>query len=330
MKICVYGCGAIGSLLAARLAQSGAEVCVLARGAHLHAMQSDGLTLIADKESAPDPVRIGASASPADFGEQDVVFLTMKSHTVVAIANDIEPLLGANTVVVTTGNGLPWWYFYGITDNPSAPELTSVDPERKLWQAIGPERAIGCVVYPAARIESPGIVRHVFGDRFALGEPDGSSSTRVATVAKLLQSAGFDAPVQVDIRTEIWTKLIANAAYNPVSVVTGQTLGEMIDDPATHRLLLTIMEEVTGIAHALQCDVPLTPLELIDATRPFGAHKTSMLQDFEAGRSLELGPVVDAVIEMAGLQGIAVDNLAKVRLQVSGILGRATVNGVSG
>jgi 2-dehydropantoate 2-reductase len=307
MKVCVYGCGAIGSLIAVRLAAAGAIVSVVARGAHLDAIRSNGLQLVPLDGGEPETVQVVATDNPAELGEQDVVFLTMKSHAVPAVAAEIAPLLGDNTLVVTAANGIPWWYFHGLAGD--AREIASVDPGLKLWNAIGPERAIGCVVYPAAKIESPGVVRHVFGDRLTIGVPDGRSHARVNELAKLLESAGFVAPVQDDIRVDIWTKLVANAAFNPVSVMTGKTLGEMIDDQATCELLRKIMAEVVAVAAAYDVVPAMSPDELLAATRQLGSHKTSMLQDLEAGRSLELAPIVGAVIEMAGMSGVAVPNL---------------------
>jgi len=312
MRVCIYGCGAIGSLLAARLGHSGAETSVIARGSHLEAMQANGLTLLPIEGGERMTVALNAGDDPGEIGQQDAVFLTMKSHAVPAIADAIGPLLGPDTVVVTAYNGIPWWYFYGLADDLGCPELLSVDPGKKLWQTIGPQRALGSVVYPAAAIESPGVVRHVFGDRFALGEPDGRSSARLTDIAELLTTAGFDAPVSADVRSEIWTKLVANAAFNPVSVITGKTLGAMLDDEATYRLLAQIMAEVVGVARVLGVEVAMAPLKLLEATRQLGQHKTSMLQDYEAGRALELGPMVVAILELAEWLGVDVSNLNMV------------------
>jgi 2-dehydropantoate 2-reductase len=313
MKICVYGCGAIGSLIAARLADGGANVSVLARGAHLAAMQANGLKLLPMNNGEPLTASVNASGNPVEIGVQDVVFLTLKSHSVPGIADEIAPLLGPNTVVVTAYNGLPWWYFYGADNDFGIPGLTSVDPGGRLWQSIGPERALGCVVYPAAAIESPGVVRHVFGDRFTIGEPDGRPTVRAAAVSGTLELAGFTAEVSSDIRTDLWAKLVANAAFNPISVITGKTLGEMMDDAATYRLLQQVMAEVIEVAAALAVDVPVTPGQLLAVTRQLGNHKTSMLQDYEAGRKLELAAVVDAVLEVASLRGVSASNLKMVR-----------------
>jgi len=312
VKVCIYGCGAIGSLLAVRLANSGLATSAVARGSHLEAIQANGLTLLAAAGDESLNVAIRASDDPAELGEQDVVFLTMKSHGAPAVAHAIAPLLGPETMVVTAYNGFPWWYFFGLADDVGCPELLSVDPGKKLWHAIGPQRAIGCVVYPAAVVESPGVVRHVFGERFTLGEPDGSNSDRLTKLSGALRSAGFEAPVSAEIRTEIWTKLVANCAFNPVSVLTGKSLGAMLDDEATYRLLAQIMVEVIGVARALGVEVTLPPEKLLEATRQLGHHKTSMLQDYEAGRTLELGPLVAAVVELAEWRGVDVSSLNMV------------------
>lgn len=312
MNICIYGCGAIGSLLASRLAASGACVTAVARGEHLATIRDRGLQLIEADGTAAPPVHFAATDRPEELGAQDVVLLTLKSHSLSAIADDIAPLLGPRTNVVTVANGIPWWYFHGLEAVRGTPELASVDPGRRLWNAIGPERAIGCVIYPAATVIRPGVVQHTFGNRFVLGEPDGSQSDRVAALADVLQTAGFAVPIQTDIRAEIWNKLVANAAFNPVSVITGQTLGAMIDTVATHTLLENIMTEATAVAISLGATPLRTPAELLAATRALGAHKTSMLQDLEAGREPELEQVVGAVIELAGLMGVAVPNLATV------------------
>jgi len=310
MKVCVYGCGAIGGLLAARLAASGAAVSVVARGKQLEAIRESGLRLLPPDGGKANVAHVAATDDPTEFPPQDVVFLTMKSHAVPEVAPFIEPLLGPETMVVTATNGIPWWYFYGLEGRYGSPELSSVDPGRRLWNAIGPERAIGCVVYPAGAVTSPGVVQHIFGDRFALGEPATGQSERLCKITGLLRAAEFDAPVQDDIRVDIWTKLVANAAFNPVSVMTGKSLGAMIDDPAVNSLLLSIMQEVVDVAAALGVRPALTPVELIDAMRALGAHDTSMLQDWRAGRALELGPVVQVVLELAAWRGVATPSLS--------------------
>lgn len=302
-KVCIYGVGAIGGFLAARLALAGQHVTGVARGQQLDAIRENGLSLI--EEGRRRTVRIDCVEDPAEAGPQDVVFMTMKSHSAPAVAESIAPMLDSETIVVTTGNGFPWWYFYqsNLRDHPEY--LRHVDPAARLWKSIGPERAIGSVVYPAARVSEPGVIEHVFGDRFTLGEPDGSMSDRVRMLASMLTEAGLDASAIDDIRSEIWAKLVANCAYNPVSVISNATLGGMLDDPDVYRMLEQIMIEASALAAELKVRLPLTPKQLLELTRPFGVHKTSMLQDIEAGRPIELDPIVGAIRELAQYYDVA-------------------------
>lgn len=296
-NVCIFGVGAIGGFLAARLALTGQHVTGIARGRQLIAIREKGLSLIEGGQRRT--VQIECVEDPAEAGPQDVVFMTMKSHSAPAVAETIAPMLDSKTAVVTTGNGFPWWYFYesNLRDYPEF--LHHVDPGARLWRNIGPERAIGGVVYPAARVSEPGVIEHVFGDRFTLGEPDGSISDRVQVIAAMLAEAGLDVSAIEDIRSEIWAKLVANCAYNPVSVITNATLGGMLDDPEIHRILEGIMTEASELAAAMNVHPSLTPQQLLEVTRPFGAHKTSMLQDIEAGRSIELDTIVGAIRELA-------------------------------
>jgi len=302
-RICIFGVGAIGGYLAARFALAGQPVTGIARGAQLAAIRRNGLILIENGERLT--ASIACVEEPADAGPQDFVFLTMKSHAVPSVAATIAPLLGADTVVITACNGFPWWYFHALDRSDKAPILERVDPGARLWNAIGPQRAIGSVVYPAARTPEPGMVEHIFGNRFTLGEPDGSMSERVRILADLCAAAGFEAPVVADIRTEIWAKLVMNAAYNPVSLLTGGTLGDMLDDAGVHSLLARLMGEVVRVAATLAVVLPLAPEQLIGLTRPLGAHQTSMLQDLEAGRAVELDTIVGAIRDLARLSGVA-------------------------
>jgi 2-dehydropantoate 2-reductase len=295
-KVCIYGVGAIGGFLAARLALAGQTVAGIARGAQLTAIRKNGLSLIEAGERRT--VHIDVCEDPAEAGPQDVVFMAMKSHSAPAVAEAIGPLLGPHTIVVTAANGLPWWYFYQSHVDAHPPFLEHVDPGARLWQSIGPERAIGSVVYPAARVAEPGVIEHVFGDRFTLGEPDGSISERVEGLQAMLTEAGLDAATVTDIRAEIWAKLVANCAYNPVSIITDATLGDMLDAPDVYRLLERIMTEAADVAAAVNIDLPVTPKQLLELTRPLGAHKTSMLQDLQAGRSVELDTIVGAIREL--------------------------------
>jgi 2-dehydropantoate 2-reductase len=322
---CIFGMGAIGSYLAARLARAGVRVTGVCRGAQLEAVRARGLTLV--EQGRRDTVQVRAVAGADEAGRQDVVFLTLKSGDLPAAAPSLRPLLGPDTVVVTVGNGFPWWYFYRAGPGGVNPTLASVDPRGALWRLVGPEHALGCVVYPAARIVEPGVVEHVYGTRFALGEPDGSISERLKRIAAMLQSAGLEAPMRQDIRAEVWTKLTVNAAYNPVSILTGGTLGQMLDDSGVAATLGAIMTESIAVAASLGARVPLTPRQLMELTRPLALHRTSMLQDLEAGRRVEIDPIAGAVAELARLRNVrtpALDTvlaMARLRARIAGCYG---------
>jgi len=294
----------------------------IARGRQLDAIRKNGLSLI--ERGQRHTAQIRCVENTAEAGLQDVVFMTMKSHSAPAVAESIVPLLGPDTIVVTAGNGIPWWYFFqsNLRDHPAF--LEHVDPDGRLCRSIGPERAIGSVVYPAARISEPGVVEHVFGDRFTLGEPDGSISNRVKRLETMLTEAGLDASAIADIRSEIWVKLVANCAYNPVSVITNATLGAMLDDPDVYQILERIMVEASEVAAAMNVHLPVTPKQLLELTRPLGTHKTSMLQDLEAGRSIELDTIVEAIRELAQHYRVvtpAIDSVSALAMQRARLAG---------
>lgn len=322
---CIYGVGAIGGYLAAKLAMAGVRVTGISRGAQAEAIRSKGLTLI--EQGRRDTVQIRTAASPQEAGQQEVVFLTLKANDLPGIAASLRPLLGPGTSVVTVGNGFPWWYFFRAGPGGANPTLASVDPRGALWRLVGPEHAIGCVVYPAARIVEPAVIEHVYGNRFSLGEPDGTISERLKAIAAMMKSAGLDAPVRQDIRTEIWTKLAVNAAYNPVSILTTGTLGQMLDDVGTANTLHALMSESMSVALSLGVKVPLQPRQLMELTRPLALHKTSMLQDLEAARRIEIDPIAGAVVELARLRNVrtpaldAVLALARLRARLAGCYG---------
>ncbi len=322
MKIGIYGAGAIGGLLGARLVKAGFEVTLIARGPHLEAMRSKGLRLIGEGDGFTIPVR--ATGDPAEAGQQDYVLVALKSAAVAGVVDKMPPLLGDKTAVVMAVNGLPWWYFHALEGPLRDRRLASVDPEDKQWTAIGPERVIGCVVYPAAEVVKPGVVRHVSGDRFALGEPDGRRSARVEALSRAFIAAGFKAPVRTDIRTEIWVKLWGNVAFNPISALTGATLRRICEDPATRALARRIMDEVEAIAGRLGVKMPIDVERRIAGAAAIGEHKTSMLQDLERGRPLELDAVVGAVAELGRMVEVptpAIDAVFALLRQKAMLLG---------
>ncbi len=299
MKICIYGAGAIGAYLGASLAATGCEVSFIARGPHLAAMRANGLTLLVGGEEKN--VRVNCTDNPAELGVQDYVIVTLKAHSVISIVEQMQPLLGADTAVVTAQNGILWWYFHGLPGAWESRHLESADPGGKIWNELGPERAIGCVVYPSCEIVEPGVVKHISGNRFMLGEPDGSKSDRVVALSRVLAEAGLKAPVRKKIRDDIWFKLLGNATFNPISVLTGATLEQMGTDPGVRGVIYNMMTEAQGVATKLGVKFAMSIDKRIDGGADVGAHKTSMLQDFEAGRPLELDALVASVAEMGQL-----------------------------
>ncbi len=307
MKICIYGAGAIGAYLGAELAGTGADLSFVARGPHLEAMKANGLTLhIGDKEKN---VKVPCTDNPAELGPQDYVIMTLKAHSVLPVIDQIKPLLGPDTAIVTAQNGILWWYFYQLKGPWENHHLESADPGGKIWDTLGPERAIGCVVYPSCEIVSPGVVKHLDGNRFMLGEPDGSKSERAVALGKLMTEAGLKAPVRKKIRDDIWFKLLGNATFNPVSVLTHATLEQMGKDPSTRALIFKMMTEASAVAEKLGVRFAMDIDKRIDGGTAVGAHKTSMLQDFEARRPLELDALVGALTEMGQLVGVETPTL---------------------
>jgi len=304
MRVCVFGAGAIGGYLAAKLAAAGRlEVSLVARGAHLEAIRANGLRLI--EGDAETGHKVAASAEAAEFGPQDYVLLTLKAHSVSGALAAMVPLIGPDTAVVTMQNGVPWWYFHRHGGTLEGTRIEAVDPSGRIWDAIGPQRAIGAVVYPAAEVEAPGVVRHVSGRRFSLGEPSGEKSERVTAIARELVAAGLQAPVRTDIRAEIWLKLWGNLSFNPISALTRSTLAAIVADPGTRAAARAMMVEAEAIAEALGVTFPLDVDHRIAGAGAVGEHKTSMLQDLERGRPMEIDALVGAVQELGRLTDVA-------------------------
>jgi 2-dehydropantoate 2-reductase len=302
MKICVYGAGAIGGLVGAKLARAGEEVSLIARGAHLEAMKTKGLKLLS--EEGEFTVRPRCAANAAELGPQDYVVLALKAPAVAGIVDQMQPLLGPDTAVVMAINGVPWWYFHGLEGQFRDHRLKTVDPGDRQWRGIGADRVLGCVVYPAAEVVEPGVVRHQSGDRFSLGEPDGSRSERVQKLSRAMIAAGLKAPVKPDIRTEIWVKLWGNVAFNPISALTGGTLKGICDDLSTRSLARSIMNEAEAVAARLDIKMPIDVERRIDGAAGVGEHKTSMLQDLERKRPTEIDAIVGAVAELGDVVGV--------------------------
>jgi 2-dehydropantoate 2-reductase len=300
VTVAIVGAGAIGGLLGAHLARSGEEVILIARGPHLAALRSRGLTVRGGAEEFT--VHPRATDDIAVIGEADAVFITLKAHGIPPAAARIGAALQPDAAVVGAMNGIPWWYF------PDR-HLESVDPGGVIARSIPLGQVVGCVVYPAASIVEPGVVLHEEGDRFSLGEPDGSKSERVQQLSTLLGAAGFKAPVQARLRNEIWLKVAGNATLNPVSVVTRATLGEMFATEQSRELIRTLMEEVASVARSLGVELPVSIEKRMAGAAAVGGHKTSMLQDLEAHKPLELDALLGAVIEIAGWNDVEVPSL---------------------
>jgi 2-dehydropantoate 2-reductase len=305
MKLCVFGAGAIGGLMAAKLAAKGdAEVTVIARGPHLAAMQAKGLTLRSDGQESVIPVRAVGSAEEA--GPQDYVVVTLKAHSLPGAAKQMQPLLGPETALVSAVNGIPWWYFHKLAGPHEGRRVESVDPGGMVSALLPPERAIGCIVYPAAEVPEPGVIEHTYGDRFTLGEPDGSRSPRVNALSEALIAAGFKAPVRPKIRDELWVKLWGNMAFNPISALTTVTLDVLIADDGQRNVARQMMLEGQAVAEKLGVRFAIDVDKRIAGGAEVGAHKTSMLQDLERGRPMEIDALLGAVVELAELVGAEV------------------------
>jgi 2-dehydropantoate 2-reductase len=308
MKVCIFGAGAIGGYLAVGLGRvPGVEVSAIARGAHLAAIRESGLTL--NKDGEETTVRVRASDDPAGIGPVDVVFNCLKAHQAWESAEAMSPLLGPETAVVCCQNGVPWWYFHKLPGPFEGRRLDAVDRGDRQWRAIGPERAIGCSVYPAAEITAPGVIRHVYGDKFALGEPDGSASPRIQRISQVMEQAGFRAPVLDDIRSELWLKLWGNLCFNPISALTRGTLDVVAGDPTSRATAKAMMLEAQAIAEALGAGFRVDIERRIDGAAKVGKHRTSMLQDLEAGKAMEIDALVTAVVEMGRITGHATPTL---------------------
>jgi 2-dehydropantoate 2-reductase len=310
MKICIYGAGAIGGYLGVQLARAGADVSLVARGPHLAAMRDRGLTLLAGDEE--HTVRVRCTDDASELGVQDYVIITLKAHSITSVIERMQPLLGPHTRIVTAVNGIPYWYFHKHGGRHEGSTLESIDPGGRQWRELTPERAIGCIVYPATEIEAPGVIRHVYGNNFPLGEPSGEITADVQRLADLFVAAGMKAPVLDRIRDEIWLKLWGNVCFNPISALTHATLDVICTDPATRALSRAVMLEAQTIAESFGVKFRVDVERRIEGARKVGAHKTSMLQDLERGRPLEIDPLISVVQEMGRLTEIATPALDAV------------------
>ncbi|WP_338771799.1 2-dehydropantoate 2-reductase [Massilia sp. METH4] len=299
MKIAVIGAGAIGGLVGARLALAGEEVTFLVRGANLEAIRNRGIRLVEACGQVQVAARVGATNDYAAAGPQDIVIVAVKAHQVADVSEHIGHLFGPDTVVVTMQNGIPFWYFHRHGGEFEGRPVLSVDPAGELARRIPPERILGCVVYPAAELVSPGVIRHIEGNRFPLGELDGSTSARARAVGACFEHAGLKAPVLDNIRAEIWLKLWGNLSFNPISALAHSTLVDICQHPLARNLAANMMREAQDVAAKLGIAFRVTLDRRIEGAEKIGKHKTSMLVDVEAGRGPEIDALVGSVIELA-------------------------------
>ena len=310
MKICIFGAGAIGGMLAVRLTQAGHQVSVVARGAQLAAIREKGLTLLSGEKR--DTVQLKASDKPAELGVQDHVILCVKGYGLAQATTAIAPLLGSQTSVVPAVNGIPWWFFHQWGGALAGTRLQACDPDGSIADAVSPERIIGAVVFQSGANVEPGVVRHNSGSRMVFGELGNVKSERAEALAQAFKAGGFDASCTDNIRLEIWLKLFGNVSFNPVSVLAGVSTDRMIDDPGVHGLFVQMMSETAAIGRAIELEVGVTPENRIAMTRKLGKIKTSMLQDAESGRPLEIDAIIGATVEVGRKLGISMPALEAV------------------
>jgi 2-dehydropantoate 2-reductase len=296
MKFLIAGAGAIGGYIGAKMARAGSDVTLFARGPHLRAMQEHGVRVKGVEGDFEAHPRIAGTLE--EVGPVDVIFLGVKAHGLTQLAPQLKPLMGPDTVVVSTQNGIPWWFFQGFGGPWDGTKLERVDPGGVISEAIEARRVVGSLVYFGTEIEQPGVIRHTEGNRISLGEPDGMRSDRCRRIAEALTAAGLRCPVTARIRHEIWVKILGNVAFNPISALTGATLVKMARDPDVSRLVRNIMQETEAVAIKLGLELPISIDQRMAGAEKVGEHKTSMLQDLEAGRPLELEAVVGAVVEL--------------------------------
>ena len=304
MRIAIAGAGAIGGYIGARLAKAGADVVLFARGPHLRAMQETGLRVVSPEgDFDVKPEAVGELSA---IGHADVVILGVKAHAIAPLAPQLRPLFGPDTMVVSTQNGIPWWYFQNHPGDLDGLHLESVDPGGEIAKYIEPERVVGSLAYFATDIAEPGVIHHTEGNRLTLGEPSGARTERLKALADVLIASGFRVPVTTRLRQEIWVKLLGNVAFNPISALTGGTLEELALHPEVSRAVREIMTEATAVAAKANVEIPISIDQRMAGAAKVGAHKTSMLQDYEAGRPMELDAIVGAVVELGDRLGVPV------------------------
>jgi len=316
MKVCIVGAGAIGGYMAVRIANAGHDVSVIARGPHLAAIKARGMKLIEENDEFVAE-NLTATEFVGELGPMDVVLLALKAHQIAPIVNDMSVLLGPNTVIVTLQNGIPWWYFQNFVGDYANRVVETVDPGGLLFKSIDPERLIGCIAYPAATISKPGVIQHIEGNRFPVGELSGMKTERVQMVSDLFTESGFKSRILDDIRSEFWLKLWGNLTFNPISALSHSTLVDICQFPLTRQLAATMMTEAQTVGERLGAHFRIPMEKRIAGAESVGKHKTSMLQDVEAGKPVEIESMLGAVIELAEVTGVQTPNLRAIYACVS-------------
>ena len=298
MNICVFGAGAIGGYIGCCLSKAGANVSLIARGPHKEAIEKNGLTLITGNSS--DTFNLKVTENPKELETQDYIIIGVKAHAIAGIVENLKPLLNKNTSILSAVNGIPWWYFYKANSNTilENTHIDSVDPYGIIWKNLNPERALGCVVYPACEIEKPGVIKHIEGNRFSLGEPNGINSERLKILSDLFIKGGLKAPQKKNLRDEIWIKLWGNCSFNPISAITGASLDVIGNDPSSRLLIKEMMEECQRVGKAIGVNFSVTIEKRIDGASSIIGHKPSTRQDIEMKRPLEIDPIMSAIIEI--------------------------------
>ena len=316
MKVCIVGAGAIGGYMAVRIANAGHDVSVIARGPHLAAIKARGMKLIEENDEFVAE-NLTATEFVGELGPMDVVLLALKAHQIAPIVNDMSVLFGPNTVIVTLQNGIPWWYFQNFVGDYANRVVETVDPGGLLFNSIDPDRLIGCIAYPATTISKPGVIQHIEGNRFPVGELYGMKTERVQMVSDLFTESGFKSRILDDIRSEIWLKLWGNLTFNPISALSHSTLLDICQFPLTRQLAATMMTEAQTVGERLGAHFRIPMEKRIAGAESVGKHKTSMLQDVEAGKPMEIESMLGAVIELADVTGIQTPTLKAIYACVS-------------
>jgi len=322
MKICIYGAGAVGGLVAGKLAQGGHDVSVVARGAQLTAIREKGLRILADKKEVR--IRIKAESDPSLLGPQDCVFVAVKGQNLGEVAARISPLLGKDTTIVTAMNGVPWWFFDRLAFGQGKLRLETLDPDGTLSKAMPTERIVGCVVHLAASTPEPGLISHNMGSRLILGEPGGKNTARTQVIVDALKGAGFQAEATDFIEKDFWVKLLGNVSFNPVAALTLAGANRLIEDARVKAYMVAIMREVLAIGRAVGVDADIDPEARIDMARRLGQFKPSTLQDMEAGKRLEIDGLLTGTLEVAQKAGVpapfteSLDGLIRLRAESTG------------